>query len=281
MNTRQVTEYYEKTIRDYQLLWINDDTLGMHYGYWDNKVTSHSQSLLRLNQVVAQKLKLTAKDFVLDAGCGLGGSSFWIAKHIGSRLIGVSITPDQVKSAKKYAQKKHLVQKVDFELADYTKTNFPDNYFDAAFAIETICHLDDKTPFFTEMSRILKPGGRLVVADFTLLKRNLSQSEQKLMNIWLSGWMVPNIWTREQHLQSMKKCGFRQLEAQNYSDKTIPSSKRLFLFSLPGVPLYYLLHKLKLLSNYRLNDAISCYYQWIAKKRGLWGHFLFYGEKPI
>lgn len=279
MNKQDIIRYYEDSLADYRLIWMNDQTLGMHYGYWDSHVQNHQQSLLRLNAVVAEWLKLCPEDFVLDAGCGLGGTSFWIAQHIGCKLIGVSITPDQIKRAQIYALEKGLQNRVSFKLADYTQTNFPDNYFDAVFAIETICHLTDKTPFFQEIRRILKPKGRLVVADFTLLKPLLTQEEKILMYRWLSGWKGSNLWTESQHVSALKKSGFVHIKTLDYSQQTLPSSRRLYLFSLLGVPLYRLLHKFKLISDIRLENAMSCSIQWQAKKQKLWGHFLYHGEK--
>ncbi|MEK7065524.1 MAG: methyltransferase domain-containing protein, partial [Patescibacteria group bacterium] len=143
MSAPEVVKYYEETVWDYFLFWINTKTLAMHHGYWDKNVTSHDASLLRLNEVIADKLKLKNSDYVLDAGCGLGGSALWVAQHRGCKVLGISITPDQIHRANEYAKKKHLEHLVTFRVADYTKLDIPTGTIDAVLAIETICHLKD------------------------------------------------------------------------------------------------------------------------------------------
>lgn len=275
----KVIKYYSDSFLDYRLTWFSGGSLGMHYGYWDKGIKTHAESLERINKVMADKLNLTKEDLVLDAGSGLGGSSFWLAKNIGCKVVGITITPDQVLKAKKYAIQKGLDQKVEFVEGDYTNTIFPSSTFSAVFALETICHLEDKIDFYKEMFRILKPGGRLLVGEYSLSKVP-SKDEEKLLLKWLKGWVIPNIWPSVKHLETMGKIGFKNIDIKDYSDKTDKSSKRLYLMSLPGIPLYYFLTKIKLRNIVNLGNALSCRYQWETRKKGIWDHTFFYAEKP-
>lgn len=58
----------------------NYDNLAIHMGYYDDSIESHEESLLRLNEIVFDIAKIGENDLVLDAGCGVGGSSIWLAK---------------------------------------------------------------------------------------------------------------------------------------------------------------------------------------------------------
>jgi len=252
----------------------------MNYGYWDKTINNRNNALLKLNEVIAKKLKLTKKDYVLDAGCGFGEISLWLASNINCKVEGISIVSSQIKKAKMLAKKRGLNSMVNFKTIDYTKTPYPDNHFDAIFAVETICHLKDKAHFYKEMYRILKPSGRLLVTEYILNKPQMSNAEKNEMKLMLNGWAIPNLWTKKQHLKTMKNLGFSDISFENYSDKTIKTSLFLYRHSIYGLPIYRILHKVGLLSNIRLKNALSSKYQWITKQKGLWGHGLIFGKKP-
>jgi cyclopropane fatty-acyl-phospholipid synthase-like methyltransferase len=87
---------------------MNPDNLAIHYGYFDEGVDSHEKSLVRMNQVLANIAKITKTDLILDAGCGVGGSSIWLARNIGSKAIGITLVEKQLDFAKKFAKEKEL-----------------------------------------------------------------------------------------------------------------------------------------------------------------------------
>lgn len=244
------------------------------------KLKTHEVALVRIHEVIAEKIHIQARDLVLDAGCGLGGTALWLAQHIGCRVVGVSITPDQIQRARAFAHQQHLDNHATFQIADYTHTTFPDHHFDVVVAIETVCHLEDKTDFYKEMYRLLKPGGKLVVAEYILSDKKTTPDDQKQLARWLSGWHIPNLWTEQQHMQALTSNKFHAITIEDYSKQTIPSSRRMYFFSLIGIPVYQLLHWLKIIPDIRLNNAISCYYQWRTKKKGLWRHKFIIAKKP-
>ena len=102
-NEQKVIDYYDKTLADYRFIYFREDDHSMHYGYWDEKTNGHVESLLRLNQVITEKLDLTKEDIVLYAGCGFGETAFWLANNLGCRVEAISLTEDQIQRAKKLA----------------------------------------------------------------------------------------------------------------------------------------------------------------------------------
>src|SRR3989344_9514448 len=279
MDQQYVIDYYEKTLSDYKLIFFRKNNFSMHYGYWGKKVKNYQDALLRINGVIAEKLGLTNKDFVLDAGCGLGETCFWLANNVGCHVEGVSITPAQIKIAKNLAKKKAKGKKISFRVIDYTKTDYPDNYFDAVVAIEAICHLQDKSVFYKEMYRILKPSGRLAVAEFVLRKLNMNTKQKNEIRRWLDGWAIPNLWTPDNHVKTMKKVGFVNVSAEDYSDRVVNTAKYLYFNSLIGIPIYTLMTKIGIIGDLRLKNAYACKYQWVTKKENLWRHNLFIAKK--
>lgn len=279
-NKKAITDYYEQSTRDY-LFFYSRASRGMHYGYWDTGVHGNQQAVTRLNEVVAQKLKVTARSRVLDAGCGVGGSALWMAKNLGCSAVGISLSPSQIIQAKKFAQQDGVAKRTKFLVRDYTKTKLPAASFDGAFGIESVCYLEDKTPFYREMARVLKPGGRVAIADGLLLKKHYSDQEWSLLKAWLVGWVVPSKggW-KENHFSAIKKAGLKLVEVEDYSKQADPSARLVFLLSLFGVPFFWCGWRLGLMAKIRYQNALACYYQYIARRKNLWGNFIITAQKP-
>ena len=76
--------HFEDCHLDYLFAWCNQDNLAFHYGYWDSdKPYEQHQALINKNQLLYDKVDIKPQDRVLDAGCGIGGSSIWMAKNFG------------------------------------------------------------------------------------------------------------------------------------------------------------------------------------------------------
>ena len=102
---------------------------------------------------------------ILDVGCGIGGTSRYLARNFGDKasVTGITLSPNQVDRATSLA-KDRGIKNANFLVMDALNMNFPDNSFDVVWACESGEHMPDKKRYVEEMVRVLKPGGRLVIA---------------------------------------------------------------------------------------------------------------------
>ena len=102
---------------------------------------------------------------VLDVGCGVGGSSRYIARALGtsSEVTGITLSPNQVKRATELAEEQNTPN-AKFQVMNALEMDFPDNSFDIVWACESGEHMPDKKKYIDEMMRVLKPGGKFVMA---------------------------------------------------------------------------------------------------------------------
>jgi sterol 24-C-methyltransferase len=114
---------------------------------------------------------------VLDVGCGIGGPMRKIARFAGCNIVGVNITAEHIQRATRYNQREG-VKNCEFIRADFNKIPVPDNTFDAIYDFEATLHSTDRLRTFTELYRVLKPGGRIVSAQYCLLKDYDEKNEQ-------------------------------------------------------------------------------------------------------
>ena len=88
--TEAIVGYYDQTWLDYRILWLNKDNLAVHFGYTDDSTRSHTDALKNMNRVLADRVRIQPGERVLDAGCGVGGSSLWLATERGAEVVGVT-----------------------------------------------------------------------------------------------------------------------------------------------------------------------------------------------
>ena len=276
---KTIIHYYETCEIDYRLVWHLDESCAMHLGYWDTDVKRVRQALARENAILAQRAGIQKTDRVLDAGCGVGGSAIYLAKTIGCEVVGITIVPSQVRTAQQNAQKHGLSEKVTFCVQDFCNTDFPDASFDVVWAIESVCHARSKKQFLQEAFRLLTPTGRLIIADGFTCKDMYSKSEQRLLNKWLKGWGVEELESRARFEQHLIEIGFKNVSYYNATQNVIPSSRRLYIYSFPGILISKLLELAHLRSKVQTEDTLATRFQYITLIRGLWQYGIFYAEK--
>ncbi len=277
---RDIAAYYEQTWLDYRIIWLNPKNRAIHFGYWDGSVANHSESLLNMNRVLARHIDPKPGQLVLDAGCGVGGTAMWLGERYDVNVVGITIAPSQIERAQRYTAERGLDRRVSFGLQDYCRTAFADETFDAVYGLESINYAMDKRDFIRESFRILKPGGRFVVQDGFRVERSFSKEEHHLQRSWLSGWMVPNLASREEFAAWSAEAGFVDVTQEDCTPNVRRSCRRLHHVTVACYPAAMLLHKLGVRSDIQHGNVRAARDQWRAMRRGLWGYGIVTANKP-
>lgn len=231
-----VEEFYENVWPEFVRWWCAEETLGLHYAFYEDGIRTFKEAILNMNDFVGRLLGLEEKELgdILDAGCGVGGTSIYLAnKYPNSTITGITITPEQVELAKKFAQERN-VNNVKFMLSSYANIELPDNYFDGVFALESACYAKNISDFIDEMYRLLKSKGRLVVIDgFRKDDIPLNPVMQKIYEGVCKdrGYAhPPSLNTYTSHL---KEKGFTGIIIRDISKNVSRSQLRSFLIGIP------------------------------------------------
>ncbi|HEX6541686.1 MAG TPA: methyltransferase domain-containing protein [Ktedonobacterales bacterium] len=123
----------------------------------------------RLRQRTATLARIQPGDNVLDVGCGTGKLALEVERRVGRRghVTGIDPSSEQIARARSKAARRNVP--IDFQLGVIEHIAFPDQSFDVVLSTLMMHHLPDglKRQGLAEIFRVLKPGGRLVIADFT------------------------------------------------------------------------------------------------------------------
>jgi ubiquinone/menaquinone biosynthesis C-methylase UbiE len=111
-------------------------------------------------------LQLTEGAAVLDAGCGTGADSLQLARIVGptGRVVGVDVSEVMITEAQRRAAGADV--SAEFEVGDAQSLRFDDDTFDACRTERLLMHVPDAVRAFSELVRVARPGGRVVVFDF-------------------------------------------------------------------------------------------------------------------
>jgi len=133
---------------------------------WDSE--TFEQAIKRYEHWFAAQIGATKGMRVLDVGCGIGGPMREVWKYSQATITGVNITKEHIQRAIRYNERDG-VKDCDFIQADFNEIPVPDNTFDAIYDFEATLHSTDRPRTFKELCRVLKPGGKIISAQYCLL----------------------------------------------------------------------------------------------------------------
>lgn len=160
-----VRKHYEGDAGDLDLVTRVDQVLQQ---LGEGRITS--EQLAGLDQFHSGGLKTTAEFLklldiksqmhVLDAGSGLGGPSRYTAEHYDCQVTGVDLTESFVAVARRLAERTGMSDRVKYQVGNLLALNFPDEQFDVAYTQHVVMNISDREQVYSEMLRVLKPGGK-------------------------------------------------------------------------------------------------------------------------
>jgi sarcosine/dimethylglycine N-methyltransferase len=165
-------------------------------------------------------LKPDAK--VLDAGCGIGGSSRLLAKEFQLQVTGIDIVDDFVRTAEYLTdlvfKSNELNNSVEFKQGSILKLPLQDGIYDAVLSQHTLMNIKEKDALFSEFNRVLMPGG-------LLLLHEVVQNKDLPIDLpvpWAASHDISFIHTWEVLSEICKNAGF---EIVCYSDNAVQAEK--------------------------------------------------------
>lgn len=234
----QVVDYYQNSQS-----YLHGPLQGTcHFGYSDPEEirTRHGDfelltALHAMETLLGNKLGLEPDSTVVDAGCGYGRVATTMAEEFGLRVIGADLTPVRLVEARRFTREHGLAGRVGVVNANYAQLPLPDASVDGLYTMETLVHADQLEPTLAEFRRVLRPGGRLALMEYSVPDRDsLDVVRRKITDTMVRRTGMASIgrFTHGSFPDHLENAGFENVEVDEISRNVWPTWKWLFWRSI-------------------------------------------------
>jgi sterol 24-C-methyltransferase len=161
------------------------------------------------------RLQLDPNTTCLDLGAGIGGPLREIARFSGAKITGINNNDYQIKKGNENVMRAGLSGQCNFKKADFMHLPYADNAVDACYEIEATCHAPDRVACYTEIFRVIKPGGSFAGYEWVTTPEYNPQNPHhvKICRDIELGNGIPTLKSTVEIVDALKKAGFEVEEA--------------------------------------------------------------------
>ncbi|KZF22686.1 ERG6, Delta(24)-sterol C-methyltransferase [Xylona heveae TC161] len=212
-----LTRHYYNLATD---LYENGWAQSFHFCRFGHK-EAFLQALARHEHYLAHLMNIKEGMKVLDVGCGVGGPAREIARFTGCNIVGLNNNDYQIERATAYAAQAGLSKQLSFTKGDFMQMSFPDNSFDAVYAIEATVHAPSLEGVYSQIYRVLKPGGVFGVYEWVMTDQydNDNPRHREIRLGIEQGDGISNMVKADVAIQAIKNAGFELELAEDLADR--------------------------------------------------------------
>ncbi|HSQ58576.1 MAG TPA: methyltransferase domain-containing protein, partial [Gemmata sp.] len=197
----EVADHYQELDRLYREVWGEH----VHHGLWRTGRETPREAVEALTDFVAEEAGIRTGDRACDIGSGYGASARFIAKKFDAQVTALTIVPAQHAFAESIVPSNGNPR---YLLRDWLENGLPEAEFDAAYAIESTEHMEDKARAFAEAYRVLRPGGKLVICAWIAAENARAWERRHLLEPICREGRLPGMGTETDYRQFLLQAGF-------------------------------------------------------------------------
>jgi ubiquinone/menaquinone biosynthesis C-methylase UbiE len=162
---------------------------------------------------------------VLDIGCGLGAiDELLITQYRARSVVGIDIDPSLLSGMQRRIERAGLAQRIRAVKVDGGPLPFAPASFDVVFSKDAMVQIPDKPAIFTEVLRVLRPGGRFIASDW--LRGGSGAYSPEMMEFFRLEGIAYNMASLEESAAALRRAGFVDVEIRDRNDWYLQLAQR-------------------------------------------------------
>jgi sterol 24-C-methyltransferase len=216
-----VNRYYDLVTDFYEFGW------GQSFHFAPRlKGESFAASLTRHELFLSRAIGLRPGMRVLDVGCGVGGPLRAIARESGAHIVGLNNNAYQLQKCKAYNRAAGLGDRTETLEGDFMQIPAEPASFDAVYQIEATAHAPDKLGVYSEIFRVLKPGGLFGGYEWCMTSEfDVANPKHQRVKAGIEeGAGLPEIASPVEVLGALRAAGFEVIESRDLAAESHPDT---------------------------------------------------------
>jgi tocopherol O-methyltransferase len=208
----RIAHHYDELSPLYRDLW----GIHIHHGYWKAGNETKEEAQEQLIVELATRAQVEPGSRILDVGCGMGGSAIALSCNFGASVVGVTISSAQVAIGNDLAHSAGADVELLHMDAEALELAEP---FDVVWSVEAISHLNNKIACFRSMAKVLKQGGKVIVADWFKAPDATRDQEREFIVPIERTMLVPKLERVASYVGWMRQEGLNVTHVADFSAK--------------------------------------------------------------
>ncbi|KAF6146231.1 hypothetical protein GIB67_011703 [Kingdonia uniflora] len=229
-----IAELYDESSGIWEDIWGDH----MHHGFYDPdgnaNISDHRSAQIRMIEEALNVANVANSEDsskipknIVDVGCGIGGSSRYLARKFGASCQGITLSPIQAQRAQALANAQGLGDKVLFQVADALQQPFPNGHFDLVWSMESGEHMPDKRKFVSELVRVAAPGATIIIVtwchrDLSPSEESLQPEEKELLRKICDSYYLPDWCSTADYVELLKSFSLQDIKSADWSKYVAP-----------------------------------------------------------